>query len=48
MNGRFSVRRNRRLDRDAHYPMAKSKIISILDQQAVADQLIHDERIVDQ
>jgi len=28
--------------------MTKSKIISILDQQTVADQLIHDEQVVDQ
>jgi hypothetical protein len=49
MNGRLSVRRDGRLDRHPRYLMSESKIIiSILDQQAMTDQLIHDQRIVDQ
>ena len=48
VNGRLAVRRNSSLNRHSRYLMAESKIISILDQQNVADQLIHDERIIDQ
>jgi hypothetical protein len=48
VNGCFSVRGNGSLYRDSCNLMAESKIIFILDQQTVADQLIYDERIVDQ
>jgi hypothetical protein len=46
VNTCFSVRGNCRLDRDSRYLMAESKIISILDQQTVADQLIDEEHVV--
>jgi hypothetical protein len=45
VNSCFSVRGNGRFDRDSDYLMAESKIISVLDQQTVTDQLIDDERI---
>src|SRR6476659_3514087 len=48
MNCCFSVRGNGHLDRDSRYLMAESKIISVLDQQAVVDQLVHNGGIVDQ
>jgi len=48
VNGRLAVRRNGRLDHHPGYLMSESKIISILDQQTVTDQLIHDKRILNQ
>ena len=47
MNGRLSIWRDGRFDRDSGDLMAESKIISVPDQQTVTDQLIHEERIVD-
>ena len=47
VDGRLSVRRDGRLDCDSRYFMAESKIISVLDQQIVTDQLIYDDGIVD-
>jgi hypothetical protein len=47
MNGRLSVRGDDCFDRDSSYLMAESKIISILDQQTMADQLVDDQRVID-
>jgi hypothetical protein len=43
VNGSLSIRRNSSLNRHSRYLMTESKIISVLDQQTMADQLIHHE-----
>ena len=48
VNRRLSLRRDGRLNRHSRHLMAESKIIPVFDQQAVADQLIHDKRIIHQ